>query len=626
MTDFTTSQSFQFRLTGVTGGSFNSRTRQNVKKRVESIIYLESPPDDAVRLAYVGSSEVSPENNLFIGDRSDSLFANSRVGNTQEFTGTNQPVTIRNKNFIITQAFNEAESGDIPLYYKHVFSTAPADFLPVSVRVYDKNFEPVSTDKYKLGRTLTYSESTGAPNSPEVITGYHLYNNLKSSFDVTTGEYEVYYIQYTEFVDSIEATKTELLNNELAFPEATVEDIWWVTGKVKPWIDAYLVDTTGTDLLVELPTPAAYAVRYEEVDRIRVNPPAVLNDTSPWFPRVVNGSFRTGYDTYSFEYRIPEFENQAFNPIEPYKVAVRAGCSKISDSLIKLPHKEIQSGSLFSYLYLTAELEGIVQYAVTDDPAKVGDEYRDMDNNRVLDSDGDAILWSSDQLLGIDSLSGIVHVSFDVDDSYEIYATYSYREIYYELTSLNMNPVFDQLASQEVRAIYLVPESSTNNNLGQQTAAVRWVKVSPSGLIGSTNQDNSGGNGDLTEDVGLATTDGYALSGIVGLHYNWRTSATSSVYQEVIEGSNLAVSSTSNFPRSGWIRFLDSSSVMRYAKFTDKTDTALELSATAGEVASSAGGVFVDLGTTIEMVNFVDERTTLSNRTASDEKTYLPSG
>jgi hypothetical protein len=625
MTDFTTSLGFQFRLTGVTGNSFDARTRQNVRKRVENVVYLEIPPADAVKLAYVGSKELSPINNLFIGDRSDSLFANARIGTIQEFSGVAQPIYIQNKNFLVTQAFNEAEDGRIPLYYKHVFSTTPANFIAASVRVYDKDFNPVSSDKYRLATSVSYDEDVGIPVDPEVITGYHLYNNLESSYDPVTGEYEAYFVQYTEIVGGAEVTRTKLLDNELAFHEATVEDMWWITGHVKPWVDAYLLDPVT--MRIELPLPAAYSVRYQETNRISAKPPVALDDTSPWFPRVVNGSFNTGYSGYGVSYKIPEFENQAFNPIEPYKLAVRVGCDKIDDYLIKLPHGGIQHGSLFSYFYLTVALDGAVQYAVTNDTTKDGDEYRDINNFRVYDNDGDAVLWSTDQLLGIDSFSGIAHVNFKVLDSYELHATYSYTEQYYEVTSLNMNPVFDQLAAQELRALYLVPESSVNDNTGKQLAAIEWVKVAPSGLITATSQDGGSGNENLDSDVAILTTNGlhgYRIGGVIGLHYNWRASTTVSGDQEVLASGELTVSSTSTFPRSGWIRFLDTLGFMRYAKYVSKTDTALELSADVSEVAEGSGGLILDSGDTIELVNFVDERTTLTVRTAEYELDHAP--
>jgi len=612
MTDFTTQQHFQFRVTGVTGNYFQSDTRQNVQKRVEKILYLESPPDDAVLLSYVGSSELSPTNNLFIGDRSDALYANSRVGRVQEFISDIQPVQVRNSNFIVTQVFNEADSGSIPLYYKHVLSI---DIVAESVRLYDKDFNPVSADKYKLEIQEEYSEDTGLPLS--TYTEYYLYNNLKNSYDPDTGEYEVYFVQYTDSSGSTDVTYTELLSNEIIYREATLEDIWTKTSDLKPWTKAYI----NSELSITLPVGTEFAVQYQENRRISVKPPVALDDTRPWFTRVVNGEFTTGYDSYTVKYSIPEFENQAFNPLEPYKLAVRTGCDKISDYLVKFPNDGLQEGSMFSYIYVLFEKDGVVEYAVTNDPSTATTEYKDFDNERVLDSDGDPILWSSATLLGVDNLNGIIHVSFKVEDSHDILATYSYEEYLYELTGLNMNPIFDTEAHKELRALYIVPQSLINANQSSQTQSIEWLKISPSGLINSLSQDSTGGNEDISADVGLSSAAGYGLLGTVGLHYNWRASSTASSTQEIIYSQALSVVSASRFPYRGWIRFLDTSNIYRYAKFVDRTDTTLVLSSSQSQVAYEAAGLFVSSGTTIELVNFIDERTTISVR-GTDETGY----
>lgn len=624
MTAFTEQQSFQVRVTGVSGNTFQAITKQNVKKRVEKILYLENPPADAVRLSYVGSSELTPANNLFIGDRSDSLYANSRTGRIQEFRGTTSPITVRNTNFIVTQVFNQADSGSIPLYYKHVL---PITIAAESVRIYDQDFNPVSLDKYKLEVQQEYDEDTGYPILPAVYTEYHLYNNLESTYDPSTGEYDVYFVQYTDISGATEVTKTELLSNRLAYREATFEDIWYATLELKPWVRAYQWD--AATLSIKMPAAGEFSVRYQENRRIKVNEPVALDDIHPWFPRIINGTLVTGYGGYTSNYRIPEFENQAFNPLEPYKLGVRVGAKKIADHLVKLQHEDLRDASessIFSYFDILFEDDsGTVVHALTNNPTKVGTEYRDFDNNRVLDSSGNIITWSSDKLLGIDQLAGFVHVSFQIDDSYQIWATYSYREYHYEITSLNMNPVFDVAVHKELRAIYMVPQSIINGNEAIQTQGVHWVKVTPSGLISSTSQNSTGGNEDISTDVSLKTADGYGINGVIGLHYSWQATTATISEQEIIPSGEINVSSTITFPYKGWIRFLDENAYYRYSKFVGKTDTALILAPNQDEVADEPAGLIIASGTTIELVNFIDERTTLSNRNVT-EASNIPSG
>jgi hypothetical protein len=619
MTIGSSEQSFQIRVTGIDGLSFQSRTRQNVKKRIENILYLESPPADAVKLAYVGTKELSADNNLFIGDRSDTLYANSRIGRVQELISSHQPMSVRNQNFLVTQEFNEAESGPIPLYFRHNLSL---DIVPESIRLYDQDLNLVSSDKYKLVLEQVYDETTGNPVDPPEYTQYSLYNSLESSYDHDMGEYIVYFVQYTEVVSGVEHVYTELLSNELAYTEATWDDIWSVTLSLKPWARVYLWEPSS--LTITLPQSSIFAVRYEETKRISVKNPTAKSDIDPWFPRVVNGSFQTGYGAQAISYDIPEFENQAFNPMSPYKLSPEAPAIKIDKHLIKLAHEELQSGALYSYFYMLIKRDGIVEYAITDDPNLDGADYRDYENQLVLDSNNDPIIWNSSLLLGLDRRSGMAHVSFDLSDDHEIFATYTYREIYYQVTGLNMNPTFDATAQNEVRAIYLVPESTPNGNLGLQTAAIQWVRVTPSGVITGASQDGSEGNENIAVDVELDTADGYALTGALGMHYSWSAQTTTTGgTQEIIDSKSLHVVTAAAFPRSGWIRFYDGTA-MRYAKFTSRTDTTLALSSDASEVAYDAGGIFLASGTTIELVNFLDERTTLTGRDREEEDANAP--
>lgn len=603
---------FQFRLTNVTGNSFDARTKQSVKKRVENVVYLQMPPADAVKLAYVGSSEISVSNNLYIGDRSDSLYENSRQGRLEEFVSTGLQSSVANSNFILTQQFKEAESGSIPLYYVHTLASDYTTIVEESIRIYNKNFELVGDDKYKVVLEEEYDETTGFPLGTH--TNYLVFNNLQSSFDKTSGDYEVYFIQYTQTINSSDVTITELLSNHLAYSEATFDDMWHSTGgrHVKPWVRAYTFDPDA--LSVGFPKAGDFGIKYEETRKVGVHLPTRTESSSPWFPRVANGYIYNG----AYKYSIPEFRNQAFNPIEPYKTAVYVSCQKIDDQLIKLSHELIQSGQLFSNFSLEVKKDGIIKYALTNDPLVNGNDYLDWNGNRVYDENDNIIIWTSETLLGIDELTGIVNVSFHVLDSYEIYATYSYEEKYYELTSLNMNPLFSNSSSKDTAAIYLVPVSEQNENLGRQTEATKWVRISSSGKIIQTNQDGSGSNEDINIDVTYTDSNGYRVKGVIGMYYNRRANYATTSTQEVISNGHINLPSISSFPIRGWIRFLDSNDDYRYAEYIDRIPGALVL---ADNIPYFT---FIPAGNTVELVNFVDERTTITTRSFEEDIAHTP--
>lgn len=604
---------FKVRITGVTGNSFLSRTRQNVKKRVASIIYIEDPPDDAVKLAYAGTKELTPQNNLSIGDRSDELYANSRTVTTQEFIGYvgASSVGVKNKNFLVTQVFAEADSSILPLYYKHILSTS---IIPETVKLLDKDSNIIDSSKYFLYPKPVIDEDTGIPTGS--YESYVLYNSLENTYNNIDGSYEVYFVQASDGT----TITTEILNNEKAFREATWEDFWTVTSDLKPWEDVY---TISDDYTLTLPAALKYAIKYLENERISIKMPVDTEDTEPWFPRVVNGGFSNGYgDSYiKATYDIKEFSNQAFCPYEPYKMGIRKRVTKIADRLLKLAHEDIQLGTLFSKVYIIFENDGVVEYAITNDEDYDGVDYRDFNGDRVYDSDDNAIQWSTNYFLGIDRFSGFVHVGFDIKDSYDIFADYSYREKYYTLSGLPMNPIFDSSLVKEIRVPYIVPRSIPNHNISTQTVSVRWLSVPTSGRIESCNQDHeSDGNDNINLDVSLTTINGYSLTGILGMHYSWR--ATTSVMAEsseilLIPENSIPVSSTSSFPRSGWLRAKDTDGIYRYFSYTNKDDTSFVLGSSS-EVPT--GDIAISNEETIELVNFIDERTTLSNRVASDEE------
>jgi len=612
---------FQFKLTGIEDLSFNCLTKQNIKKRIENIVYLKDLPNDSVKLSYVGSNKLNATKNIYIGDRSDSLFENSRKGKVQEVIAFQHPVSVNNKNFIVTQEFKSAASGDIPLYYSHDIEEDYSTIVAESIKVYDKNFVPVGNDKYKIILDQEYNEDTGLPFDPPLYIRYRIANNLKSSFDDSTKDYEIYFVQYTQTIGTIDIVKTKLLSNKLSYREADFEDMWHTMGGniVKPWYRAYLL---LDGLEVKFPTNKKYAIQYEETKKIALKVPTRTSSTAPWFLRIINGDFVSGS---SYRYRIPEFENQAFNPVGPYKKAINILCEKIDNTLIKFPHELIQQGSLFSYVDLEIKNNGIIKYAITNNPSKDGSDYLDLDNQRVYDNENNTIKWSSSHLLGVDNYSGIANVDISVKDYYDIFATYSYKEEYFELTSLNLNPFFDASVTNGVRAVYLVPMCTYNNNTGtsgssRQDASLRWVKVSSSGRIIASNQTGKNNNEKIDFTTDYKDFDGYAIKGVFGLHYSRRANGIVSSTQTITASATLNMQSTASFPFKGWVRFLDSTNNYRYFKYIDKTDVSLKLGSDVPYTCS------ITENTNLELVNFIDERTTLTNRRATEEeeKTTLP--
>jgi hypothetical protein len=616
-------QGFQFQLTAVESGPVYFQTKQNVKKRFANIIYSAAPPTDSINLEYVGSKESIPTNSIFIADRSDDLYANSRNNTVKEFFGYKDAseIPVANKNFLATQEFVDSTNGKIPLYYKHWL---PSTVLQKSIRLFDKNYNEIGTNRYKVVIEYEYNEDTGQPTT--TINNLYVFNSLESSYDVNSGEYEVFFIQYTTRVGTTEETITELLDNEFAYTLATAEDMLpSMVGTLKPWARSYLLHGDYGDAMssyyITLPKTSRYAIRYIESNRVSIKHPVDFSDEGPWFPRVVNGGFVSGLGDVLSKYDIREFSNQSFNPIEPYKLAGHVKCIKIDTNLIKLPNEGIVSGILFSPLYILIEDTSGPIYAITDDSDQEGTIVYDSDGNRVLDSNGNVLTWSTSLFLGIDSLSGIVHVDLKILDSYKIYGTYTYTEYYYSLSGLPMNPVFDSTTTEHIRVVYLVPRNGPNNNSSTQTASVKYLYVLPNGKISYCNQNGTNYNPAIDFDTEITTSDGYAIHGIYGLHYSWSGTAISNKTNSISASGSIGVTTTVGFPKTGWLRArTGTEQKYRYFRYIDKTTTSFILSDESTEIPSTIDTIAS--GENIYLVNFVDELTIQTSRNLDDELAY----
>ena len=622
LTNTTITVGLSIKITGVSGLSFNSDTSCNVKKKIANIIYINSPPPDAVLLSYVGSEQLSATTALFIGDRSNTLYPNASNNLDTEFIYTSSPVGVQHKDILVTQKFAQGSVADIPLYFKHVL---PTTVQLETVKVLDKNFKEVSSDHYLVELKREYDETTGAPSVPISYSAMNVYNSLENKYNSETGEYSVYYVQY---MDSWNDVKTVLLDNQPAYREATIDDIWSISGTLAPWAEAYILEASGGSYFIDLP-PALnqkFAVKYLTESKIYVAPPTLTEDTALWLPRISNGSFSWRYNSLSYSFDIPEFSSQAFNPIEPYKIIDRAETTKISNNLLKLSHSNIAINGFMHPFTLVIEENGSVIYALTQDPTLVGSRYKNFDGAYVY-YDGDPVVWSSSEILSIDTYSGIVQLSLTLKDYWKYYATYNYLEKFYELSSINMNPVFDREIYKYTKVIYMVPVSVANNNIGRQTRSIQYLSVAPDGVIEEASQNSSGGNEKQNISTTIVDTDAYATTGLLGMHYNWRASTVITADCVLGPSEIITVETTNKFPISGWIRIFDGTH-WRYVKYDSKTETTFVLSDDDNGSGVALGHVPIpDVAITysqsqlnkVELVNFIDEHSSNSYRNYTSE-------
>ena len=457
-------------------------TFQAVKKPIFFPRFNSVLPDDAVKLAYAAAESLDADQNITLIDRSKSMPENSVTFLPDDETLIGDGFTSVYSDILITDVFTDAIPSQpvIPLFSIHEL---PSDVVVDSITVYDKNFKAISSSQYVVD--VVYVRD-GSGTETSVVDYVALYNNFVNSFDEDTGELIVYYVQYT---DSSNVTLTVMINNSPIFHEASFEDIDWSTMKLKEWAKAYTSRERSLYYEYTLPQSTTYGIRYLETPTIELIKPVVDNNTVPWFVRVRNNSFAITYNDVRYTYRIPEFNTQAFNPTAPWKLVAEELCPVVGDNLIKVLHTPTAIDT-WPLDVVIKDKNGSPLYAFTTNSGKDGTDYYEG----TTDS---GINWDANKILSYDAASGLVQLHVVLKDYYQVYATYYYEEEYYEYSLINLNPLTNQDVLEHFYVVYLVPESSTNGNLGVQNVSIHYLKVGRDGLIKDTSQDGTNGEPDL---------------------------------------------------------------------------------------------------------------------------------
>jgi hypothetical protein len=438
---------------------------QSIKKPLYYMRFNAHLPDDAINLAYVAVDDIEADDNIVIMDRSTIAPENSPeyIAGEESFTGDNYSSFY--KNILITDVYTTAipSQPTQPLYYRHVLS---GDIETTSIYILDSNFEKVNSNTYRVIAHPEYTELGALTGSIESVG---IYNDLQSSFDDDTGELVVYYVQY---VDTADTTKTVLLNNEEVYSEATFTDMDWASMLLKTWVKAYLLNQVGNHYEFTLPTSTDYTVRLKESIRLHVEKPAIDSNEFPWLVRITNGSFTHTVGTDTYTYHVPEFSDQQFNPIEPYKFVLGEEIDKVGAGLVQLRHTPTALASQEADIIIVDQ-DDTVLYALTTDTTKTGTTY-------YREGVSSGISWNTDKILSYDSQSGLVHLDVTLKDYYTITANYYYTEEYYEFSLVNLNPLINTDVLEHFYVIYLIPE--TNANAGLETA-IHYLKVGRDGLV-----------------------------------------------------------------------------------------------------------------------------------------------
>ena len=237
----------------------------NVIKRRETPRYLDSVPEDAVNIAYVGGELVEVARNLSIIDRSASLFPNREFEAEYRTLTYTDMFSTPTSNFLVTDVFtvDVKSRTSVPLFYKHVLSldnvprtsstdlTLTSGVTLLSISILDNNFQNVTI----FDSVMDYEDGI-------------VYLNLKNDF-VSSTDYTIYYVKYSVRISDTVFTFTDLLDSEPIFTIADFDDLDAYLNIINDGRKVYLLSADIDEYQIILPSKKTYSYVIEINSRIK---------------------------------------------------------------------------------------------------------------------------------------------------------------------------------------------------------------------------------------------------------------------------------------------------------------------------------------------------------------------
>jgi hypothetical protein len=577
-------------------------TRRNIKKAVLFTRYQGIVNSSEAVCAYVGTKEINPASNLKIVHLEDSIPENSRTVITGDSQFASTSYSFASKYFTLTDVFGDYVSDELtPLYWKHILPDPAID--PDSVRILDSELNEVDVNSFEVVRINEY-DATELP-----IDGSYeecaVYSNYLNSYNEETGDVVLYFVRY----EAIGETHYEVLNQVPAYTEATFDDVSTITSDLKYWRKVYTISPGLTYYTITTPTVSTYSIRPMETGRIVLREPIQSDDTIPWFVNISNGAFSALRDGTSFSYSVPEYSNQDFSPIEPYKASIDEEAVYIRSDVIKVANGDLEIDSTFFVMnIIIKDYLGKTLYALTTDTSADGETYYEGNDTVIRNISGqeELVLWDGYGISSWDTNTGFIHFKREYPDTYTFLVSYYYKETGYLYSSLNLNPIFDEEYQGHSYVIYIVPTGGSNGNTGTQSSSIQWIKVDRSGRITDTSQDAATGNVDLKSEI---NTDGeYAF-----YSKSATTTAAGGITGNPVGQDHLVVADTTGFPENGIVTWTDLSGTERIVGFNSITTTRINFTS-----YNLLAGIFP--GTDIYLYSFKDR---FSSDTSNDYQWFI---
>lgn len=198
---------------------------------------------------------------------------------------------------------------------------------------------------------------------------------------------------------------------------------------------------------------AGHVVEYQESTRVRLLPPHDTSRDLPWYPRIDTGSFSKAVNGTSYLFSVPEYDKQQWSRFyeKPYVTTENEPLDRLSQDRLLASKKPI----LWTGKNLTLKLNG-----------------KDLDANLVKD---------------VDTHNGIIYLSQDLTSNGRVSASYTYNESSYVYKGVNLNPSLEHnpIIAGQFTLFYLVPTSSSDGVVSNETAVRHITKTTLQGCINS---------------------------------------------------------------------------------------------------------------------------------------------
>ena len=452
----------------------------SVRSKHEHIKTVSSGDNRAIGLAYMLSQETTADEMIHIDSTSSQIRENlTAISKDYRILHNTSSFRSVHKRLVMTSYF---KSSDVnlkttarPLWWKHVLSNDPDDIDLGSVKVLNGSMAEVDTNRWSFVNEALYSDDD------DQDTWGVIFNDLENSFDAKHGQFTVYYIQYTK---SNGETIVELLNNSAIFVQRTLENVTYkytysVENENSTYYNVTIITPSGISRL---------AVQPSEMSRLQLDGPVRSAAHNEWYLRITNGELKRYYTydgaTCYYRYYIPEYYDQGFDPIQPYKLdTVKA--QVLNRNLLSIPLTSL-AYSTDSQLYINIivkDKNNNAKYAFTSNPdIEYWVEYDYI--NKALKRL--AYVNIADQL-SVDERNGLLYLgnySLENDDNVEVTAYYTTE--HYEIRDINFNPALYPDILDYVYIVFVVPEVSS-----PVTSSVEWLVMEKGGRIIDWKEDST---------------------------------------------------------------------------------------------------------------------------------------